>query len=190
MLALEVMLTLECLQVSHETGSKAQQNSHESGNSKKIANKNRRNQKKKGSVAGSLPTSEAFLSDSRPTTSDSKNSSQSQPETKKRGNPNLRRGTSKSEPMGSAMRNSQSDGPSDEPLQTQPRRLSTVAANQTSSGQPHRHQWHNRRKKVAQSETVSGEASGAWSSDTLQPSTNETSCDSANAADTAPKTGV
>ena len=184
------MLTLEYLQVSHEPGSKTQQNNHESGNSKKTANKNKRNQKKKGSVAGSLPTSEAFLSDSRPTTSDSKDSSQSQPEAKKRGNPNLRRGNSKSEPTASAVRNSQSDGPSDEPLQTQPRRLSTVAANQTSSGQPQRHQWYNRRRKVAQSETLSGEASGAWSSDTLQPSTNDTSCDSANAADAAPKTGV
>ena len=184
------MLTLGYLQVSHEPGSKTQQNSHESGNSKKIANKNRRNQKKKGSVAGSLPTSEAFLSDSRPTTSDSKNSSQSQAETKKRGNPNRGRGNSKTEPLGSATRNSQSDGPSDEPLQTQPRRLSTVAANQTSSGQPHRHQWHSRRRKVAQSETVSGEASGAWSSDTIQPSTNDTSCDSANATDAASKNGA
>ena len=187
------MLNLEYLQVSHEPGNKPQQNSQESGNSKKNANKNKRNQKNKGSVAGSLPTSEAFLSDSRPTTSDSKNSSQSQSENKKRGNPNPRRGNNKSESSGSAMRNTQSDGPNDEPSQTQPRRLSAVgadAANQATSGQPHRHQWHHRRKKVAQSDTLSGEASGAWSRDTLQPSTNETSADSANAADSAPKTGA
>ena len=165
------------------------QNSHEIGNSKKNANKNKRSQKNKGPAAGSVPTS----SDSRPTTSDSKDSGQSQPETKKRGNFNPRRGNNKSEPSGSAMRNSQSDEPSDGPSQKQPRRLSaagTDGASQASGGQAQRHQWHHRRRKVAQSDTVSGEASGALSSDTYHPSTTATSSDSANAADATPKTGV
>ena len=92
------------------------------------------------------------------------------------------------------MKDSPDDGPSDEPSQKQPRRLSAVgadAANQAASGQSHRQQWHQRRRKAAQSDTVSGEASGAWSSDTLHPSTNATSSDSANAADaTAAAKGV
>ena len=169
------------------------QNSHESGNSKKNGNKNRRNQKNRGPAPGSVPTSEAALSDSRPTTSDSKNSGQSLPETKKRGNFNPRRGNNKSEPNESTIRNSQSDGPSDEPSQNRPRRLSVVgadAANQASSGPGHRHQWNQRRKRAAQSETLSGEASGAWSSDTVHPSTNATSTDSSNAADPATKSGM
>ena len=128
-----------------------------------------------------MPTSGATLSDSRPTTSDSQNSGQSQAETKKRGQFNPRRGN-KSEPSGRAMKNSQSDGPSDEPLQNQPRRLSAVGAGAASSAQGHRPQWYQRRKKAAQSEAVSGEASGAWSSDTLHPSTNATSPDSTSPA--------
>lgn len=190
MLLKEVILIWEYLQVFHNDGSEALQNGHESGNFKKNANKNKRNQKNKGPAAGSVPTS----SDSRPTTSDSKDSGQSQPETKKRGNFNLRRGINKSEPTGSAaMRNSQSDGPSDGPSQKQPRPLSAAGidgASQASVGQAQRHQWHHRRRKVAQSDTVSGEASGAWSSDTYHPSTTATSSDSANAADATPKTGV
>ena len=164
-------------------------NSYESGNSKKKGNRNRRNQKNKGPATGSLPTSHAFPSVSRPTTSDSKNSSQSQTESKKRVNFNPRRSKNKSEPSGSGMKDSPNeDGPSDEPSQKQPRRLSAVgadAANQAASRQGHRQQWHQRRRKVAQSDTLTGEASGAWSSDTLHPSTNATSSDSANAADIA-----
>lgn len=172
-------------QASQDHADEAHQHSHESGNVKKSGAK--RNQKNKGPVAGSETTSDIALSDSRPTTSDSKNSGQSQPEIKKkRGNFNPRRSNNKSEPSGSAVKSSQSDGPSDEPSQNQPRRLSAVgtdAANQASSGQGQRRQWHQRRRKAAQSETLSGEPSGAWSSDTLHPSTNETSSDSANAAD-------
>lgn len=173
------------LQASQDHADEAHQRSHGSGNVKKSGAK--RNQKNKGPAAGSETTSDIALSDSRPTTSDSKNSGQSQPEIKKkRGNFNPRRSNNKSEPSGSAVKSSQSDGPSDEPSQNQPRRLSAVgtdAANQASSGQGQRRQWHQRRRKAAQSETLSGEPSGAWSSDTLHPSTNETSSDSANAAD-------
>lgn len=50
-------------------------------------------------------------------------------------------------------------------------------------------QWYQRRKKAAQSETLSGETSGVWSSDTLLPSTAETSSDSANATDPATVAG-
>ncbi len=84
------------------------------------------------------------------------------------------------------------DEPSDELQQDHPRRLSTVgtdAANQSTSGQGPRRQWYQRRKKAAQSETLSGETSGPWSSDTLRPSTAETSSDSANAADPATEAG-
>lgn len=176
----------------NDDGTEANQHSHESGNVKK--NGAKRNEKNKGPTAGSELTSNTVLSDSRPTTSDSNNSGQSQSETKKkRGKFNPRRGNSKSEPGGSAVKSSQNDGPNDEPSQNQPRRLSAVgtdAANQTSPRQGHRRQWYQKRKKVAQSETLSAEASGAWSSDTLHPSTNETSTDSANAADPATSTRV
>lgn len=148
---------------------------------KKGGVKNKRSQKNKGLAVGSEPTTGAVLSDSRPTTSESQNSSQSQSETKKRAKSNLRRGKNKSEPA-----SSQNAGLTDEPSQDQPRHLSAVgtdAANQASSGHGHRHQLNQRRKKAAQSETLSGGASGAWSSDTLHPSTKETSLDSANAAD-------
>ena len=104
---------------------------------------------------------------------------------------NPRRGRNKSEPTGSNVNISQSDGPSDEPPQKQPRRLSAVgtgAVNGASSGQGHRHQWYQRRKKAAQSETLSGEASGVWSGDTLNPSTTVTTPDSGSAADSAPTT--
>lgn len=179
-------------QALNDDGTEANQHSHESGNVKK--NGAKRNEKNKGPTAGSELTSNTVLSDSRPTTSDSNNSGQSQSETKKkRGKFNPRCGNSKSEPGGSAVKSSQNDGPNDEPSQNQPRRLSAVgtdAANQTSPRQGHRRQWYQKRKKAAQSETLSAEASGAWSSDTLHPSTNETSTDSANAADPATSTRV
>ena len=131
-----------------------------------------------------------MLADSRPTTSDSKTSAQSQPETKKKRG---RRGNSKSEPNGSAGKGSDNAGPNEEPFHNQPRRLSAVgadAAQQTASGHGQRRQWHQRRKKAVQSETMATEASGAWSSDTLHPSTNATSTDSANAADVVASKGV
>lgn len=178
------------MQASDDHGNGANQNSRESGKAKKNGNKTKCSQKNKRPVGGLEPTSDAFLSDFRPTTSDSKDSGQSQAETKKRGNFNPRRRNNKSEPSGSAVKESQDEGPSDEPSQSQPRRLSAVgsdAANQASPGQGHRRQWYQRRRKAAQSETLSGEASRAWSSNTLHPSTNATSSDSANAAD--PGTG-
>ncbi|CAD6570642.1 MAG: hypothetical protein ASARMPREDX12_003784 [Alectoria sarmentosa] len=169
-------------QTSDDHGNEAHQPSHESNSVKK--NGAKRNQKNKGSATGSEPTCDAVLSDSWPTTSDSKNLGQIQPENKKkRGNFNPRRGN-KSEPSGPTVKSSHNDEPSDEPPRNQPRRLSaagTDAANQASSGQGHRRQWYQRRRKAAHSEIPSGEASGAWSSDTLRPSTNETSSDSANA---------
>lgn len=178
------MLIKNALQASQDQGSGAPLHNHESGNVKKKGAK--RNQKNKGPAAGSEPAPDAVLSDSRPTTSDSKNSGQSHLETKKRGNLNTRRGNSKSEPSGPTVKGSQNDGPNDESSQNQPRRLSAVgtdAANQASSRQGHRRQWYQQRRKAAQSETLSGEASGAWSSDTLHPSTNQTSSDSADASD-------
>ena len=188
----EVLLTGDVLQASHDGGTEAHQHSHQSGNAKRNGNVNKRSQKNKGPAAGPEFISDAVLSGSRPTTSDSKNSGQSQPEIKKkRGNSNARRGNNKSEPSGLAANGSKDDRQNDEPSQNQPRRLPTVgtdATNQAASGQGHRHPWYPRRRKVAQSETLSGEASGAWSSDTLHPSTNETSLDSANVADSAAAT--
>ena len=84
------------------------------------------------------------------------------------------------------MKSSENDGPRDGPSQNQPRRLSAVgtdAAKQASSGPGRQRPWNQRRRNAAQSETLSGGASGAWSSDTLHPSTNATSSDSANAGD-------